>query len=1064
MDYNSTTGPIKPEFKFDENFIEFINQSLNSYSELMNLLHTIISHPSDVIDETYGICNNGYAVRFIKPYDISTYVSYIVKAVVSNTIKVNINDLELLSASLVRQFIVDNGCVPIENGVIYSRGIAMTDRNETLDDLVVKCSNEWFETSVLSKADMLARIPAMKEHVATMEKLNFAVNVRKLMVGIPRIINENSDFYCDKTIVAVLEEFIKKFISTAVAINLFTLKQMIGYCIPNTGYNIKKIQKDPNKRMDYDFYGDNCIKLTDGFCTETVDTERYSPVFVVLSKGTTPIVSPGIRFFSGGDYSHASISFDKDLHTMYTFNGGVGVDDIYPEKDPGMQKESLQGTKFKDNEVVIYVLFIKNDIVSQMIDTCEDMYQKKEAKYSYKMIVDKLFHRDNAPKDGRFICSSFVNTIISMCGEKLVDKNIPSPHEMSEKAKTMPDRCLKLYTGKGGDFNFHDAIETIQDFVDEDDSKPFVESYYTECDLFKTNEMRIHSQIPFNCNMRDIVLQDMHPEFKDTMSAIKFMMNDSRSPIAKYVRKYATEQFRDNYYGTRILHMFMHFKPSDKITPFDRPRSADEVRNSLGMHTDVNWLDKITYGNEFLDGNYRADAVGNNHFSPIEVTLDTLYKMYSVCGKKTNEEIANNVVTVSCAMMDVINSFVAERPDNWEVVRDILAVLGEILTRSMLKLYHNNTMICVVTDDMPDAGGPGYMYEYALLEAQGASVEVQVKNASGTMDKAKLNVKTIMNKFVDWCKRVYATVANKFTKNHAAELKWIKSNEGLNNEIATALNGDNFAINLTNAPNYNIKVNEIKDIQVETLVKNCIEGSREIPKNDIEFIAEAGPEKMKPIIQNLGEGTTVAAAQEAVQNFILYGSTSPENPTISGKCSGPYFENLVSNITNAGEALKAVCDDNSKKLEAAAKLITDKSGKVQTSKGDETLTGGKPAAESMHIDLDGRLFMEEDNDASSGNDSDGSDDKGINEEKLAQLGTMLGKFTNVYSTAFVNVMQKKVFGESYKLYQQIVTGYKQVKGQIKPAAQNANTQQEQKPAETPQNPTPAEGATPATPT
>jgi hypothetical protein len=52
-------------------------------------------------------------------------------------------------------------------------------------------------------------------------------------------------------------------------------------------------------------------------------------------------------------------------------------------------------------------------------------------------------------------------------------------------------------------------------------------------------------------------------------------------------------------------------------------------------------------------------------------------------------------------------------------------------------------------------------------------------------------------------------------------------------------------------------------------------------------------------------------------------------------------------------------------------------------------------------------------------------------------------------------MQKKVFGESYKLYQQIVTGYKQVQGQIKPAAQNTNTQQEQKPAGTPQPETPA---------
>ena len=55
---------------------------------------------------------------------------------------------------------------------------------------------------------------------------------------------------------------------------------------------------------------------------ESLDNKKdYSPVFIILTKGKTRIISSGIKFFTGSEYSHASISFDPRLRNyIYSFN------------------------------------------------------------------------------------------------------------------------------------------------------------------------------------------------------------------------------------------------------------------------------------------------------------------------------------------------------------------------------------------------------------------------------------------------------------------------------------------------------------------------------------------------------------------------------------------------------------------------------------------------------------------------------------------------------------------------------------------------------------------------
>ena len=53
-------------------------------------------------------------------------------------------------------------------------------------------------------------------------------------------------------------------------------------------------------------------------------------------------------------------------------------------------------------------------------------------------------------------------------------------------------------------------------------------------------------------------------------------------------------------------------------------RADTTPRENDCFETNVDWLDTIAFGNNYLDGNYRRDAVGNNKVNPITNTLDMI--------------------------------------------------------------------------------------------------------------------------------------------------------------------------------------------------------------------------------------------------------------------------------------------------------------------------------------------------------------------------------------------------------------------------------------------------------
>ena len=167
----------------------------------------------------------------------------------------------------------------------------------------------------------------------------------------------------------------------------------------------------------------------------------------------------------------------------------------------------------------------------------------------------------------------------------------------------------------------------------------------TECCMLKTNDMVIKNKLPFNCNMKHIVLQDTHPNFKDTKSAMYFIMNDSRSPIADLVRRYYPHDDQRGFDASMIARMFIGYTSDCCRDPMCEIRSENVKGNMTSpdavtnFHTDADWLSKIAYGNNWLDGNYRRDNPGNHNIHPITNAMDVLYKMFSNSKDCCNEKL-----------------------------------------------------------------------------------------------------------------------------------------------------------------------------------------------------------------------------------------------------------------------------------------------------------------------------------------------------------------------------------------------------------------------------------------
>lgn len=541
----------------------------------------------------------------------------------------------------------------------------------------------------------------------------------------------------------------------------------------------------------------------------------------------------------------------------------------------------------------------------------------------------------------------------------------------------------------------------------------------TECCMHKMNDFIIRNRIPFNCNMRDVVLQDMTPDFRDVHAALHFIMKDARSPISILVNKFATKESCEMDDSRLVSSMFLgHNHDTYEDDVFDKNTGSRIIGSKhpydlVNFQTNVSWLDNIAFGNNHRDSNYRRDGVGNHHRHPIVNTLDMIYKIFSGNDLKSNEDIANNIVRVACLMRAIIQrERCGDGIDSYDITKDVLVLLGEIFTRNMLRLYYNNTTVIVYSDNMKDTGDPGIIHlESFFMEAEGQqpkptqptsgantsngtnngqNTKPSVSFTNGNNQVIKGNIKTktsmITQRLVQWLRNTFSKFFENFNKNHAKEIEYVKSKDTMNREIAKAIQSGQFTPNLKDYPDYKIPASSLNTQKIAETVKKYMDFTKTPNFDNDTFILECLPQD-QILLTALKSTQDVTVRGKMWGNWVLYSST--KDPQLyTGKMSEKQWNELVTDLTETGNLLKTVTSKMSTELTSSVDTIKSELQKYEAATGnDPKIVKGK--------------------------------------ERMESLNNAVQQLIKIYETPALNSLVTKFYNSQYKMYRDIVIYYEQ---------------------------------------
>lgn len=1039
------------KFIYNNGFRETCESMLKTYDHSLNELRNVVTGKTVAPDE-YAVCNREYKFRYISPNNIAEYASLLIRVLFNHLISVNVTDIEKFSVECACRFVGENDCDGFKWDNIYEDS-GYTRHDIGLRELIVYCQNEFFSNIVVSKYEMDERRNHIKKDYDKINGIHLSANIRRMIDAIPRLM-EKTDFVNlgdDERL--VITTFIENFIMFAINLTLSSVVSMIMYCVPRSTYN--------TALRHHDLKVDNNSLLDDEYFKESVDESTHKPVYVIFTD-TKSIVANPIKKVTKSDFNHASFAFDPSFETVYTFNR---------KGDSGFTIEDFSTNLFQQMDCSVFVAFVSDSDYRKMKKYVNYIEKNQMfTKYDWGVVRAMLFNKDTESSDFRGVCSTFVNNIFKVIGKNYTDKDSPNQEELRSSINTNKDQFNEIYNGPVADMTKDSIVEKTHDFAKYKKSHSISE-YVTECCLLKTNNIVFNNKLPFNINMRNIVLQDMHPNFKDTVTAVRFIMNDSRSPVNQMIIKYGSYDIGNKINPDMIVRMFI----GQPCSTFDNFSNYQNFYNDTDFHSDVNWLDRITFGDPYQDGNYRTDAVGNDHKHPVVMTLRTLYQMYGDHLCKTNQDLADNIERVGNAMIGIAQVYKDCGIRNWELVRDILAVFGEIMTKCIIRLYNNHMTVIVASDNMDDTMIPGYMYEeYFVEDGESGKPTVTVANANSASNQGKSTGKQILakgkeflkqmvHKFSGWVTDGLAKVPQKFVDAHKAELDWVSKHSDLNNKIAASI-GNDFNPHVENWPLYKIPIQDIKAAanKIPTIVTELKNSNDPVDMTSVKnkFYSKIGQDSGLSNIEVSGhegskENKNMTAEEKAVTNWILYSNVNPTNTT-TNQLTSDNWTDLIKNISESPKAVKEAIDAISNGFKKAAEDID---------KEIKTITDAKPVQEYAY---DGDIseydyYVEMENadknnqtppaaeEQKSGNTSAKPNAPQDGDAKVKKLTTIFNGLTDlskVFGSSVAKVLNEKFYRTCYNLYRDMVTAYQQSNGKFTDQQTETNNA-EQNNAETP---------------
>ena len=178
-----------------------------------------------------------------------------------------------------------------------------------------------------------------------------------------------------------------------------------------------------------------------------MSAENKSFYIVISQTGT--VLSRILKLITGAEYNHASITFDPDLHIMYSF----GRKFPYNPFIAGFVTESPEfGTfkRFKNTKVIVLELSVDNSVCDKIKNQIENMVlYKRNYGYNYLglyLAAIKIVHKSR----NRYYCSEFVREILQAY-------NIEGAEKLSGIVQPMHflnlPNAKKIYCGKLREFS-----------------------------------------------------------------------------------------------------------------------------------------------------------------------------------------------------------------------------------------------------------------------------------------------------------------------------------------------------------------------------------------------------------------------------------------------------------------------------------------------------------------------------------------------------------------------------------------------------------------------------------
>jgi hypothetical protein len=150
--------------------------------------------------------------------------------------------------------------------------------------------------------------------------------------------------------------------------------------------------------------------LTEKYFEAAYQTLDDSNIYIVVSNTGSP-ASEIISVFTRKQYNHVSISFDKELKTIVSYNGG---ERIYP---PGLNMEMLKYfNKKDDSSIIVYSLSVTKEKKKIIIEKIKEINEQGNA-YNILGLVLRFSFKPNI-----MFCSQFVYKMLKTAGINYFDK------------------------------------------------------------------------------------------------------------------------------------------------------------------------------------------------------------------------------------------------------------------------------------------------------------------------------------------------------------------------------------------------------------------------------------------------------------------------------------------------------------------------------------------------------------------------------------------------------------------------------------------------------------------